>query len=148
MGACLDSKKNLPTRILRLSLIFFQLHVCTVFYSSNTVLHVKLAMFASHYIKKDSKNLFLLCQREALLGDCMHPIIFEPPGPLSLLYLFSLSWLELRGREREREREMQGINGSWMQKRSVIQRIPTLNLLFNLFTVNSFSACPFLFLNS
>jgi hypothetical protein len=60
-------------------------------------------MFASHYIKKDSKNLFLLCQREALLGDCMHPIIFEPPGPLSLLYLFSLSWLELRGRERERE---------------------------------------------
>jgi len=107
MGACLDSKKNLSTRIL-LSPIFFQLDVCinlfrTVFYSSNIVLHVKLTMFASHYIKKDSKNLFLLCQREALLGDCMHPIIFEPPGPLSLLYLFSLSWLELRGRERERE---------------------------------------------
>jgi len=108
MGACLDSKKNLSTRIL-LSLIFFQLDVCitlfrTVFYSSNIVLHVKLTMFAATTSRKTVKTCFFFAKERLFLGHCMHPIIFEPPGPLSLLYdLFSLSWLELRGRERERE---------------------------------------------
>jgi hypothetical protein len=61
-------------------------------------------MFAATTSRKTVKTCFFFAKERLFLGHCMHPIIFEPPGPLSLLYdLFSLSWLELRGRERERE---------------------------------------------